>query len=141
MIDALVLGAVVGQAVQTSDPLEAALEYHRAVEDLVARAEAQEARSQEREWPSAGLTESTGVVPSPSQWAILRACESGGDYGINTGNGYYGAYQFDQGTWQSVGGSGLPSDASPAEQDARALALWRDRGWQPWPVCGIKAAG
>ena len=54
----------------------------------------------------------------------------------NTGNGFYGAYQFDLQTWQSVGGTGLPSDAPPAEQDARAKALYARRGAQPWPVCG-----
>lgn len=70
--------------------------------------------------------------PSASNWAALRQCESSGDYSTNTGNGYYGAYQFDQSTWDSVGGAGLPSDASPAEQDYRALYLYRMRGWSPW---------
>ncbi|OWY63404.1 hypothetical protein B7486_53320 [cyanobacterium TDX16] len=69
-------------------------------------------------------------------WAALRRCESGGNYQTNTGNGFYGAYQFDLQTWQSVGGSGLPSDAPPEEQDARAKALYAQRGAQPWPVCG-----
>lgn len=66
----------------------------------------------------------------------LGACESGGDYTTNTGNGFYGKFQFDLGTWQSVGGSGLPSDASPAEQDYRAALLYRERGSAPWPTCG-----
>lgn len=70
------------------------------------------------------------------KWARLRQCESGGNYQTNTGNGFYGAYQFDLQTWQSVGGSGLPSDAPPEEQDARARALYARRGAQPWPVCG-----
>lgn len=69
-------------------------------------------------------------------WAALRRCESGGNYQTNTGNGFYGAYQFDLQTWQSVGGTGLPSDAPPEEQDARARALYASRGAQPWPVCG-----
>jgi hypothetical protein len=69
-------------------------------------------------------------------WAALRACESGGNYSTNTGNGFYGAYQFDLQTWGSVGGTGLPSDAPPEEQDARAAALYAQRGSQPWPVCG-----
>jgi hypothetical protein len=75
------------------------------------------------------------AVPSvglPSKFAQLRQCESGGNYSINTGNGYYGAYQFNQQTWNAAGGTGLPSNASPAEQDARALALYNSRGWQPW---------
>lgn len=68
--------------------------------------------------------------------AKIAACESGGNYATNTGNGFYGAYQFDQGTWASVGGHGLPSDASPAEQDMRAALLLARSGSSPWPVCG-----
>ena len=71
---------------------------------------------------------------SKLNWAALRSCE--GSYTSNTGNGFYGAYQFDLQTWQSVGGSGLPSNASPAEQDMRAQKLYDQRGASPWPVCG-----
>ena len=65
--------------------------------------------------------------------ARIRARESGGNYATNTGNGYYGAYQFSLGTWRGVGGSGLPSNASPAEQDMRAQMLYNQRGCSPWP--------
>ena len=65
--------------------------------------------------------------------ARIRMRESGGNYAENTGNGYYGAYQFTPGTWASVGGSGLPSSASPAEQDMRAQMLMNQRGCSPWP--------
>ncbi len=65
--------------------------------------------------------------------ARVRMRESGGNYATNTGNGYYGAYQFSLGTWRGVGGSGLPSDASPAEQDMRAQMLYSARGCSPWP--------
>ena len=65
--------------------------------------------------------------------ARIRMRESGGNYATNTGNGYYGAYQFDLSTWRSNGGSGLPSDASPAEQDMRAQMLYDRRGCNPWP--------
>ncbi len=65
--------------------------------------------------------------------ARIRARESGGNYATNTGNGYYGAYQFSLGTWQGVGGTGLPSNASPAEQDMRAQMLFDRRGCSPWP--------
>lgn len=68
--------------------------------------------------------------------AAIRACESGGSYSTNTGNGFYGAYQFDMQTWQSVGGTGNPAAASPAEQDKRAAILYSQRGSSPWPVCG-----
>lgn len=67
--------------------------------------------------------------------ARIRQCESGGNYSTNTGNGFYGAYQFTQGTWESVGGSGSPASASPAEQDRRAQMLYDQRGNQPWPNC------
>ena len=67
-------------------------------------------------------------------WAArVRQLESGGNYSTNTGNGYYGAYQFNLGTWQGVGGTGLPSNASPAEQDMRAQMLYNQRGCSPWP--------
>lgn len=75
--------------------------------------------------------------PSANDWYRLRMCESSNNYKINTGNGYYGAYQFDLSTWRSVGGSGYPNQAAPAEQDARALKLYRTRGWQPWTCAGI----
>ena len=68
--------------------------------------------------------------------AAIRMCESHGNYATNTGNGFYGAYQFDIGTWRSVGGSGLPSAAPPAEQDRRATMLLQRSGASPWPVCG-----
>jgi hypothetical protein len=70
-----------------------------------------------------------------SDFARLRQCESGGNYQINTGNGYYGAYQFDLSTWRSVGFSGYPHQASPATQDAAARRLQALRGWSPWPAC------
>ncbi|MEP6852177.1 MAG: transglycosylase family protein [bacterium] len=75
--------------------------------------------------------------PSATDWYRLRQCESGNNYAINTGNGYYGAYQFDLATWRSVGGTGYPNRASSGEQDARALILYRMRGWQPWTCAGI----
>lgn len=91
-----------------------------------------------------GTVGSASAEPSAGDWAKLRACESGGNYSINTGNGYYGAYQFDRGTWASVGGSGLPSNASPATQDALAYKLWQQRGWNPWScarIVGLPAGG
>jgi hypothetical protein len=59
-------------------------------------------------------------------------CESSGHPGTNTGNGYYGLWQFDLPTWQSVGGAGLPSQATVEEQVRRARMLYERRGWQPW---------
>jgi LysM repeat protein len=74
-------------------------------------------------------------------WACIRQHESGGNYATNTGNGYYGAYQFSLSTWQGLGGSGLPSNASPAVQDAMAQKLQARSGWGQWPqtsrMCGV----
>jgi hypothetical protein len=66
----------------------------------------------------------------------IAACESGGNPSTNTGNGFYGKYQFTQETWQSVGGTGNPAAASEAEQDRRAAMLYAQSGSSPWPVCG-----
>ena len=77
--------------------------------------------------------------PSASQLYALRMCESGGNYRINTGNGFYGAYQFDRGTWQGLGYGGLPNQASAATQDAAVRKLYARRGWAPWPSCGQRA--
>jgi resuscitation-promoting factor RpfB len=68
-------------------------------------------------------------------WAALRQCESNGNYGEDSGNGYYGAYQFTIGTWRSLGLGGLPSQASPAAQDQAAQQLQARRGWSQWPSC------
>jgi len=81
------------------------------------------------------------IEAAPDDWDKLRFCESSRNYQINTGNGYYGAYQFGTVTWVDMGGTGLPSDASPEEQDARARYLYALRGsgygrGGAWPVCG-----
>lgn len=65
----------------------------------------------------------------------VRQCESGGNYGINTGNGYYGAYQFAAGTWLGVGGGKYARYAHQAPkfaQDHMAYRLWKRSGWGPW---------
>lgn len=78
-------------------------------------------------------------VPSDgSVWDQIAACESGGNWAINTGNGYYGGLQFSLRSWQGVGGSGLPSDASREEQIARAEMLQSRQGWGAWPACSAK---
>lgn len=69
-------------------------------------------------------------------WAALAQCESGGNPRAVNPAGYYGLYQFNTGTWRSVGGSGLPSNAPAREQTYRAQLLYKERGSSPWPVCG-----
>jgi hypothetical protein len=71
-------------------------------------------------------------------WDKLAGCESGGNWHINTGNGYYGGLQFSLGTWQGLGGSGLPSDASREVQIAMGKKLWQTSGWGAWPACTAK---
>ena len=68
--------------------------------------------------------------------ARLRSCE--GNYKSNTGNGYYGAYQFDKRTWGKYGGYEVASDAPASVQDEKAWETYKARGWQPWPTCRIK---
>ena len=75
------------------------------------------------------------ATASPTLEAIA-ACESGGNPGTNTGNGFYGKFQFTLQTWASVGGSGNPAEASEAEQNQRAALLYAREGASPWPVCG-----
>jgi uncharacterized protein YabE (DUF348 family) len=72
-------------------------------------------------------------------WDALAQCESGGNWAINTGNGYYGGLQFNVGTWQAYGGSGLPSQASRETQIAIATKV-RDAsgGYGAWPACAAR---
>jgi TolA-binding protein len=67
----------------------------------------------------------------------IAACESGGDpAAVSSDGSYRGKYQFDYGTWESVGGSGDPAAAPEDEQDYRAALLYAQSGSSPWPVCG-----
>ncbi len=75
----------------------------------------------------------TGSAPNGDILSRIRARESGGNYATNTGNGYYGAYQYDVGTWNNYGGYRVASDAPPAVQDAKAAQTYAQRGCSPWP--------
>jgi Transglycosylase-like domain len=67
----------------------------------------------------------------------IAACESGGNpEAVSSEGTYRGKYQFDQGTWESVGGQGDPAQAPEAEQDYRAALLYSESGSSPWPICG-----
>ena len=67
----------------------------------------------------------------------IGACESGGDpTAVSSDGSYRGKYQFDYGTWASVGGSGDPATAPEQEQDYRAALLYSQSGSSPWPICG-----
>ncbi|HET6949282.1 MAG TPA: transglycosylase family protein [Acidimicrobiales bacterium] len=71
-------------------------------------------------------------------WDALAQCEAGGNWSINTGNGYYGGLQFSLSSWQSVGGTGLPSDASRETQILMGQRLQARSGWGSWPACSSK---
>jgi LysM repeat protein len=77
-------------------------------------------------------------VVSGSVWDRLAACESGGNWAINTGNGYYGGLQFSLATWRSLGGVGYPHQAGKAEQIKRGQMLQARSGWGQWPACTAK---
>jgi len=70
-------------------------------------------------------------------FACIRHYESRDHWTDDTGNGYYGAYQFNLETWQSVGGTGLPSAASPHVQTEMAYRLWQQRGFEPWETASL----
>ncbi|MFC4002121.1 transglycosylase family protein [Prauserella oleivorans] len=94
----------------------------------------------------AGLTVGAplAIAATPAQadsvnWDAIAECESGGDWSINTGNGYYGGLQFSQSTWEAYGGSGNPANASREEQIAVAERVLQGQGIGAWPVCGAQA--
>ena len=80
-------------------------------------------------------------APAPAGggvWDRLAQCESGGNWGTNTGNGYSGGLQFAQGTWAANGGSGSAHNASRAEQIRVAERVRSSQGWGAWPACSSK---
>jgi len=85
----------------------------------------------------------TGWIPTSriskrNVWGQLARCESGGNPRANTGNGFYGMYQFTGRTWRAVGGKGLPHRHGAAEQTKRAQILQDRAGWGQWPHCTRK---
>ena len=96
--------------------------------------------------PSYSAPVPRAVSPAPAAvsynsgdvWSSLAACEAGGNWAINTGNGFYGGLQFTLSSWAAVGGSGYPNEASPAEQIARGQMLQQRQGWGAWPACSAK---
>ncbi|SFS09453.1 Transglycosylase-like domain-containing protein [Agrococcus baldri] len=87
---------------------------------------------------TAVLLPTAANAASESTWDALAQCESGGNWSINTGNGYYGGLQFSLSTWQAYGGSGNPADASRAEQIRVAENTLAGQGWGAWPSCSAQ---
>lgn len=81
----------------------------------------------------------TAAATPTSTWDRIAECESGGDWSINTGNGYHGGLQFSLETWREHGGHGLPEDASKGEQIKIAENTLADQGWGAWPACSRRA--
>jgi soluble lytic murein transglycosylase-like protein len=104
---------------------------HRTIDVQVRRIRAEQRRKLEQAFAN---------LPGGVSQATLDAigsCESGGDpTAVSSDGSYRGKYQFDYGTWASVGGSGDPATAPEAEQDYRAALLYSQSGSSPWPVCG-----
>jgi resuscitation-promoting factor RpfB len=72
---------------------------------------------------------------STQVWHDLAQCESGGNWSIDTGNGYYGGLQFSLASWESVGGSGYPHEHPAATQIEFGRELQARQGWEAWPHC------
>ncbi len=112
--------------------------FHRTIRVTVAHIEAAhraELRRKRRQREARFANLPGGV--SQETLDSIAACESGGDPAAVSSDGTYrGKYQFDYGTWESMGGSGDPAAASEQEQDYRAALLYSQSGSSPWPICG-----
>ncbi|MDX3801029.1 transglycosylase family protein [Streptomyces sp. AK04-3B] len=91
-----------------------------------------------------GLLSATGEAAAADSgvWDRIAQCESGGDWHINTGNGYYGGLQFSAGTWRAFGGGAYASTAdkaSKAQQISIAAKVQNAQGWGAWPTCSARA--
>lgn len=131
-------GPRIGQAkvaplAELQDPVD---EFQRLVKTIAADIRAEEAAlARKRERERQERFDSLGV--SMTTLESIASCESGGDpTAISSDGSYRGKYQFDFGTWESVGGSGDPAAAPESEQDYRAALLYSQAGSSPWPVCG-----
>lgn len=90
--------------------------------------------------PAPQTSNASPVAPTQgtSIWDSLAQCESGGNWGVDTGNGFYGGLQFTLNSWHAYGGTGDPSQASRAEQIAVAEKLQAAQGWAAWPACSAR---
>ena len=119
-----------------ANPLDApARRFRHTIHVTVARMEA--ARKAEIRRERRLLYAALPVGVSMATLESIAACESGGDpAAVSSDGSYRGKYQFDYGTWESVGGSGDPAAAPESEQDYRAALLYSRSGSSPWPICG-----
>ena len=115
-----------------------ALALTRAVSAERAAAPATSGSSRRSTATGSTATRSAAAPASGSVWDRLAQCESGGNWGINTGNGYSGGLQFAPGTWAAHGGTGSAHNASRAEQIRVAERVKASQGWGAWPACSAK---
>ena len=85
------------------------------------------------------LGSGTAAADSGVNWDAVAKCESGGNWAINTGNGFYGGLQFSPATWKANGGTGMPNQASREEQIRVAENVYKTQGIGAWPTCGTNA--
>lgn len=131
-------GPAVGQAeVVPLAPLQRPVDrFHHVVKTIAADIRAEERAAAERKEREADERFAELGV-SMATLESIASCESGGDpTAVSSDGSYRGKYQFDFGTWESMGGSGDPAAAPEAEQDYRAALLYAQSGSSPWPVCG-----
>lgn len=84
------------------------------------------------------MTVAPANAAGTSTWDALAQCESGGNWGINTGNGFKGGLQFTSSTWKAYGGTGSAHNASKSEQIRVAEKVKAGQGWGAWPACSAK---
>ncbi len=134
-----------------ADPVEAELSpaIREVLEARQEEAEAQQAEPEPEPEPEPAPEPEPEPAPEPepepapqhdgavdlATWERVAECESGGNWSINTGNGFYGGLQFELRSWEWVGGTGYPHEASKEEQIARAEILFERQGWNAWPSC------
>ena len=147
---AIALGAVVLMSTAcTPEEISQWMEWHskdpRAANAYVMNAEVQASLSES----GSALEEAVRLNPPPpppppqavsnnSVWDRLAQCESGGNWSINTGNGYFGGLQFSLSTWRNMGGTGYPHQNSREEQIRVAERTLDAGGWGQWPACSRK---
>jgi Transglycosylase-like domain len=135
LIAALAFPAAASAEVPRVDPLQGQINsFHRVIRAAVDRFQAEhQAAVRKQQEAFANLPGGISITTLES----IAVCESGGDpTAISSDGSYRGKYQFDYGTWESVGGQGDPAVAPEPEQDYRAALLYSQSGSSPWPVCG-----
>ena len=119
---------------------ESMIAEQRAAEKAAAERAAAEKAAAEKAAADAAAAQAleAAAVPAGGVWDRLAQCESGGNWAINTGNGYYGGLQFSLSSWRGVGGTGYPHEASRETQIAMGERLRANGGWGHWPACSRK---